>query len=266
MELFQNTGTYGKVALLKEFDQLSLQKQAQTETESLNLPRRLLDLTLRLYSSLGQMADSEKNYSEKYTRQLAEHVVHGIVSPAEISALPPGVSREEQFQLASMLRYIADANRMLRYIADANRRNKEVVRDGEEKPQYNRGLFLSDFHEIIPIEVSSRLMYAAVDTEHSRSISRNNDVDTQQLAVETMVLLPTSTRHGIFAEMIKYDSSEERKAYDLFRLIINNFDSRSSQYCASQHIRNNLPEEVANNKIIEVRSDLGDLGDLVRGL
>jgi len=238
MENYPIVGSYGTVTLVQDNLQLNLQQSAQ-----------LGQGVFGMFKSHG--------YKEKLDLgQLAMRVATiGEVSYNEVARLPTGNNRKEQRDLAWVMSLIANLY---------NDVGREQDTQKTESLPYILGQIFSDFHEVIPADISSRILYASSDPETSEYTKKQSGSDSRLLAVETIVLLPKSKRHEIFTEMAKLDPRQEGNAYNLFRIIAMNFYQRSSPYSGSMHILRNLTGEQATEKIIEVQEDLLELGDLIR--
>jgi len=244
-------GSYGKVSLVETVPDLN---QVQPEPK----PGGLL-------SRLG-FGGSAKKIVNAYL-QIPEHVIfQKVVGYDVLNALPEGRNRDEREDLARVIYLISQHY------------SRATERSGKKSPYY-LGLILSDFVEVVPIEIAGKILYAASNRETSEDIAegrerifggvpipaiRGSGPSTLELAVEAIVLLPDQKRYEVFVELSRLDPSQEGNAHNLFRLITMNMSQRDSPYSGTMLIYKNLEGEQASTKANEVMGDLPKLGELVR--
>lgn len=149
------------------------------------------------------------------------------------------------------------------------------IRETGERPPHSLGRSLSDILEVLPIDLSSRMLLAAADPDITQLFlntpKKNSGLqrpDNQTYAVEATVLLPNMARHELFAEMAKLSPDQVGKqggARAFLGLISSNWLNTRSPHSGVQAIYRNLEGEVASTKVLEVQADLLELGKIVRG-
>ncbi len=130
------------------------------------------------------------------------------------------------------------------------------------------GLALSDFLEVLPIEVAARVASAAADPDIGQSIfeQTHGRYDSQIDCIAAVVLLPRAKRRELLVEMMKLDPSPTGRGYSLFRLITSDWANAMSKFNAVKLIYANLQDEAAADKIEEVSDEFMELGNTLRAM
>lgn len=246
------TGSYGKVNLVKG-ENIAAPKE--------EVKYRMGALSNKIKSWFG---GNKARMDEAYAiGDLCHNVANNHrVYEGQLKGIPGGFNHGELLKLGNIIALIANM-----YGKSVLKARREL---GETRP-YDLGLTLSDFLEVIPTEVAARILYAASDPEIAQTILQGEgslnikDIDIQPHAVEAVVLLPIEPRHKIFTGMADLQPNGGSRAYRLFGLIAANWAQRNSEYCGQIMIYNNLRDEVASRKILEVQEDLSNLGPELRG-
>lgn len=250
MQHYPVQGLYGKVSLVESVQNLESDQTVELKSDGF----------------LGRLGFGKRPKAAYYASNVAENIFNrGLVGLDEISAMPRGKNPSEQQDLATILITLSNAYK---------RRFPEV------KPgsTYDLGKYLSDFIEVIPIEVGSRIIYNAGNPTLAQDIGEGKvmvggisidmgpqgDANTVELAVEIIAMLPEEKRYELFAELSKMDPSQEGRANALFRLIAMNMSQRDSPYSGTMLIYKNLEGEEAGSKAKELVAHLQELGKLVR--
>lgn len=149
-------------------------------------------------------------------------------------------------------------------------RNKKLE---DPAPSYFLGLVLADMLEVLPVKTSAKLLLASGDPEIARititSPRRGSDIeriDPQPYTVEGIALTTSEARREIFEEMARISPGRNGGARRLLGLIALEWSNRHSLFCGQSAIHHNLDQledETAMEKILEVQGELPDLGRMI---
>jgi hypothetical protein len=127
---------------------------------------------------------------------------------------------------------------------DLEKAHKEKT--GQKKP-YELGLYVADMFEVVPPNLTARIIMASGDPEISQATingernSATKDIDILEMSVEGLALLPNQARHNIFRELAKLQPSRDGRAHRLLSLIAADwYDHMRSVYSGYGAINANL--------------------------
>lgn len=137
---------------------------------------------------------------------------------------------------------------------------QEIKQKGDP---YHLGLILADLLEIMPTELAALLLKGIADPEVTNQIKQREaglvnieGLDLQPYYIEIFALLPTEIRHNILKKLVELGYRKE--ALKLWRKVAaNSIERINSPYSVITLIRHNLPEEIADEWIAELRKDMG---------
>ncbi len=242
-------GSYGKVVLI-------------SSPLADKTPRKN-GISSRLRSLIRGKQEPPINQERFNLAKLASRVINsGEISEADIKNLPQGTSDTERIKLANVLATLNKFYSQKKF--DAERVNRSQL-------PYELGLILSDFIEILPDNLAARILIVASNPDISRRIAMGEGTiseleanDSQQAAVEAVVLLPQEKREEMFREMQKIEPGIDGGAYRFFAFIAGQWPNRFADQNGQKLIELNLPPDQADAKIKEVASDLPKLGSILR--
>lgn len=154
---------------------------------------------------------------------------------------------------------------------------KSYKKESGQKKPYELGLFVSDMFEVVPPNLTARIIMASGDPEISQATvngernSATEGIDILEMSVEGLALLPNQARHHIFRELAKLQPSRNGRAHRLLSLIAADwYDHMRSVYSGYGAINANLkavldPEAVqefqinAFNDLTETRKVIEDV-------
>lgn len=134
--------------------------------------------------------------------------------------------------------------------------------------QYDLGLVLSDFLEVLPPVVAAAFLKATSNPDVAKNIlegkgvailgqtEKQAAVDILPHAVEAFVLLPVEKRHEILQAMVQAGTKSKEAARRLYQRIATNINQTRSDDSAYVHIYRNLQDQKASEKLIEIRQDM----------
>lgn len=183
----------------------------------------------------------------------------GEIGESDIARLPSSLTPPNLLHMAQIVA-------MLSFVHDER---IQMNRPDINLP-YERGLFISDFLEVIPTEVTARILYAASTPDVAEaiyegrgSLRRLQGHDPQIMAIEGVVLLPSEVRREVFTELARLQPGRSGRARLFLSSMIGNFHDPNSKYGGSKLIYANLQGEEASGKILEVQSEFMDLAEIV---
>ncbi len=247
------TGPFGIVSLSK--DDLMSPLDHQFRAQKIGIGARFKNL----FSGKRDLASEETASGGLLARHVLEE---GKVSTRDLSVIPLGSSDYDELKRANIFAMMSSFHDFL-----LNKGRKEG-----NNPGHRLGLILADFVDIIPRDIASRIILSAADPKVARTIAKQEgtlaigNVDTQTLAVESVVLLPRESRLELFSEMAKISPGREGRARRLLSLIASDWTNRNSPYCGSLLIYMNLEGELASHQILEVQEDLIPLGQIIENV
>ncbi|MFA5932739.1 MAG: hypothetical protein WCV81_00565 [Microgenomates group bacterium] len=241
-------GHYGVVSLVKLVN-------SDPQTHSDNIISRLVNKFI---------APHRIKRSRHFDRlDLANYILSGNkVWESDIEQIPKGKNYEEQLQLADIFVTTSIFNEQL----------MEAFRYSHSPIMLPTGHYLADFLEVIPTQVSSRIVFAASDPSIARDLLTgkglldNTTHNSQSLAIEAIVLLPSNIRQEIFQEMVNISPSETNHTHRFLNLISLSWNDHGSKFCVPSLIRSNLDSDFshyADHKIAEVWNDIPFLRGIV---
>ncbi len=249
------TGSYGLVSLVRaDFVQQGVDKAFKSKAR---WGLRLGDF----FSGVRRSSTAEAFDIGAVTHRVIDE---GVAREDDIGRFPRDVKkRSDLIKLANIIAGMASlyGHRVL-----------QEQRTGNIGQPYTLGLQLSDFLEVVPPEVAARVLFAASDPDIAQTILKGQGslrglrhIDVQPHAVEAVVLLPKDARHEIFTQMVALEPGIGGRANRFFGVIASNWANRTSDYCGQTLIYQNLQGDRAMRQILEMQTDLAELGPLVRG-
>jgi hypothetical protein len=187
-------------------------------------------------------------------------IIEGKLNLDFIDKVPKGNSKVDISDRANLISVIGN---LYSKMINERRRNGE-------NPQYDLGLILSDFLELLPRLLAAKILLSASESDLALdAISKERIVDRvgegpQVLALEALVLLPREIRVGVFGEMAKMEPGEQEGASMLFGQLTDNFYNVGSTMCGYSLILANLSDEAAIAKVAEVSEDFVQIGEIIR--
>lgn len=129
------------------------------------------------------------------------------------------------------------------------------------------GLMVADFLEVLPRSVAARIVLACANPNIAREIQTSTPgkgYDSQQIAIEGIMVSSSKLRREIFREMMRISPGEGGAAYQFYKLLVSNWPNRQSDFNGQRFLERNFLPATANDKIREFNEELADLGQFLR--
>lgn len=221
------TGQWGKVSLVDQDTTTSLDIFHRTTRRGpIGLVRTLLG-----YRNASPLLIN--------TAGFANHVFyHGMIGNNDTKLLTDMPYEYEGYQLSILMSALHMEH------ADSVKKFEE---ENKQRPVYDLGLYIADMFEVMPPELSARILMSSADPEISQATvngernSATEGVDILEMSVEGLVLLPNEARHNIFRSLAGMQPSRSGRASRLLSLIGADWYSHMhSKYSGYGAIRANL--------------------------